>query len=96
MRLCTESKGSKAIVIWKFKDAPKKYQKLSGNGGDEDWLAIIPKNLWKKYEKEDHYPDEGKFYYEIPYFIDNDSFGCFNREFHELDKNYLVVIGSHS
>lgn len=32
------------IRVWKFSDAPKKFQRLSTNGGDEDWLAELP--LW--------------------------------------------------
>ena len=35
----------KPIKVWRFYDAPKKYQKLSTHGGDEDWLAFIPKDL---------------------------------------------------
>ena len=31
-----------AISVWRFKDAPKEYQALSENGGDEDWVIAIP------------------------------------------------------
>lgn len=30
------------IKVWPFYDAPEEYQKLSGHGGDEDWLALLP------------------------------------------------------
>lgn len=30
------------IKVWRFEDAPEEYRKLSTNGGDEDWLALIP------------------------------------------------------
>lgn len=30
------------IRVWRFDDAPAKYQRLSGHGGDEDWLAFVP------------------------------------------------------
>jgi hypothetical protein len=33
------------IKLWKFKDAPLKYRRLSKNGGDEDWLAFIPSGI---------------------------------------------------
>lgn len=33
---------TKMIKVWRFEDAPKKYQKLSQNGGDEDWIALVP------------------------------------------------------
>lgn len=31
-----------AAVVWRFHEAPEKYQALSCNGGDEDWLAFVP------------------------------------------------------
>lgn len=37
------------IKIWPFYKAPKKYQKLSNNGGDEDWIAFIPEKLKDEY-----------------------------------------------
>jgi len=33
------------IKIWRFEDAPKEYQDLSEHGGDEDYIAYIPKDL---------------------------------------------------
>lgn len=30
------------IRIWKFRDAPAKYARLSEHGGDEDWVAVVP------------------------------------------------------
>jgi len=35
-------KASKTIMVWRFYDAPKEFQDLSGHGGDEDWLAFVP------------------------------------------------------
>jgi len=32
----------KSIITWKFRDAPGELKALSTNGGDEDWLSIIP------------------------------------------------------
>ena len=32
----------RAVLIWKFKDAPKDLRLLSNNGGDEDWIAHFP------------------------------------------------------
>jgi hypothetical protein len=31
-----------AIVVWRFHDAPAELKALSTNGGDEDWLALVP------------------------------------------------------
>jgi hypothetical protein len=36
---------SKPILIWKFEEAPKIYQRLSNHGGDEDWIAFIPRHI---------------------------------------------------
>lgn len=33
------------IRVWKFHEAPEELQQLSTNGGDEDWLALIPPSL---------------------------------------------------
>jgi hypothetical protein len=33
------------IIVWYFYDAPEEYQKLSTNGGDEDWLALLPPGM---------------------------------------------------
>ena len=30
------------IYVWRFYDAPEEYRRLSTNGGDENWLVLIP------------------------------------------------------
>ena len=35
----------KAIQVWRFDGAPEEYQRLATQGGDEDWLAVVPKGL---------------------------------------------------
>lgn len=37
----------KSIRIWSFKDAPEELRALSENGGDEDWIALIPDELYE-------------------------------------------------
>jgi hypothetical protein len=32
----------RVVKVWDFRDAPIEYQRLSENGGDEDWVALIP------------------------------------------------------
>ena len=32
-----------AILVWRFHEAPGELQALSCHGGDEDWIAIVPK-----------------------------------------------------
>lgn len=37
------------IIVWRFEDAPENLRNLSTNGGDEDWIAIIPPHLREAY-----------------------------------------------
>lgn len=36
----------KAIIVWRFEDAPEEYQKLVDDPSDRNWLAFIP-NCYK-------------------------------------------------
>lgn len=33
------------ILVWRFHEAPKAFQALSTNGGDEDWVVFVPLTL---------------------------------------------------
>ncbi len=33
------------IRVWRFEDAPDELKALSNHGGDEDWLAYVPRVL---------------------------------------------------
>lgn len=33
------------IKIWTFEDAPEEFRDLSDNGGDEDFIAMVPKQF---------------------------------------------------
>lgn len=68
------------IKIYKFNDAPEELKKLSTNGGDEDWIAIIPPSLQDEY---------------IPWFEEGNSFGCFKVEEYMLGNGDKVLIGCH-
>lgn len=37
-----------SIIVWRFRDAPEFLKKLSDNGGDEDWLALVPESYRDK------------------------------------------------
>lgn len=39
----------KAIIVWRWEDAPKPYRAKSDHGGDEDWVAFIPSALEREY-----------------------------------------------
>jgi len=71
------------IRIWKFDDAPEELQALSQNGGDEDWIALIPPKLANEW---------------IPFLEQGTSFGCCSvREYeHPELPGYKVRIGSHA
>lgn len=70
------------IAVWRFEDAPAYLQAVSTNGGDEDWLAVVPPHL----------ADEWIPWLEVP------AFGsCRAARFdHPVAKGYKVVIGSHT
>ncbi len=38
-----------AILVWDFDDAPEKYQKMSTNGGDEDYIFLVPNSFIEKH-----------------------------------------------
>jgi hypothetical protein len=48
----------RSIQVWRFYDAPKELQELSEHGGDEDWLALIPKEYENDYIR---WLEEGSF-----------------------------------
>lgn len=74
-----------AIKVWKFNDAPEYLRNLSNNGGDEDWLAVIPPG----------YKDEW-----IPWMESGSEFGCCCVDEYDYPsltlKGFKVRIGSHA
>ena len=68
------------IKVWRFKDAPEKYSSLSRNGGDEDWVALVPWELENQY---------------IPWLDEGSGFGvcCVDKYSHPEG---IVYIGSHA
>lgn len=70
----------RAILVWHFDDAPEDFRKLSGHGGDEDWLAFVPDAL------------KGEW---IPWLDSGSSFGCCDVSEHPVDGG-VVHIGAHS
>lgn len=68
------------IVVWRFRDAPAVLQAVSTNGGDEDWLAVVPPALVGEWVG----------------WLDSEKFGCSAVDGHRLSNGAEVVIGSHS
>lgn len=73
-------KDDNAIHVWRFHEAPELLQKLSTNGGDEDWLAFIPNSFKKEY---------------IPWMEEGSSFGCCSVDSFKII-NGTIKIGSHA
>jgi hypothetical protein len=68
--------------VWVFQQAPAYLQRLSTNGGDEDWIVELPPGL------ED---------YGLPYWVEcTDSCHEPDRFDHPRRKGWSVVIGSHA
>ena len=71
------------IQIWRFAQAPQDLQALSTNGGDEDWVALVPAALWKA---------EYKW---IP-FLQSSMFGPCDVDEYTLKNGDVVLIGCHA
>lgn len=69
------------IRVWAFHDAPKDLQALSGHGGDEDWLALIPSGMVGQW---------------IPWTESGTAFGCCDVSEHQLPDGRMVRIGAHT
>jgi len=72
---------TKSIRIWRFDDAPKEYRDMSRNGGDEDWVAVVPSNYVNEY---------------LGFLAEGTSFGCCAVDEFMLDDGSKLLIGSHA
>lgn len=70
----------KMIKVWPFYDAPKEYQEMSKNGGDEDWVAFVPAALANTW---------------IGWLEEGQSFGCCSVDEYVVDGG-VIKIGSHA
>lgn len=64
-----------AILIWRFDDAPGELQALSTNGGDEDWIALLPRTMKDEW---------------IPW-LDVDAFGCCSRDQYDYEGRAVII-----
>lgn len=71
------------IKVWRFVEAPKHYQNLSDNGGDEDWIAFVPQHIL---DAEDGY---------IGWLQEGTSYGCCAVNEYVVDGG-RIFIGCHS
>lgn len=70
----------KMIRVWRFYEAPEELQNLSRNGGDEDWLALVPASMERGY---------------IPW-LQQGPFGVCDVAEYSLPDGSVVYIGCHS
>jgi len=72
----------RSITVWRFEDAPEELQKFSTNGGDEDWLALVPKEVMDQ----------------VGYigWLETGSFGYCCTDRYELPNGDIVFIGAHA
>jgi hypothetical protein len=68
------------IRVWRFSDAPAEFRALSPHGGDEDWVAYIPKALCEEW---------------IGWMEPGTAFGCCHVSRHAVQGG-IIKIGSHS
>ena len=75
------------ILVWRFCDAPEDLRALSTNGGDEDWLAVVPTSFLDK---------DG--YFNVPSWIEYGTFGScsVDRYDHPDGSGAQVFIGAHA
>lgn len=88
----------KVMKIWPFHSAPAELQALSTNGGDEDFVALVPhgpfdllEDDWFGQMKE----DENGNYTEWDGRVGS-MFGVFSIDRYELPNGDVVYIGSHA
>lgn len=70
-----------SIVVYEFHKAPKELRELSNNGGDEDWIAVVPAALKSKW---------------IPWLETGSAFGCCQVYEYPLASGDEVRIGCHA
>jgi hypothetical protein len=69
------------MKVWAWEDAPEEYKSLSEHGGDEDYVAFVPKELVTDAER---------------LFYSGSSFGSCDVESYQLPNYDWVYIGAHS
>jgi len=66
--------------VWPFHEAPESLRKLSTSGGDEDWIAHVPKHFAGRYIA----------------WLETGGFGVCDVEKIEIADGSIVYIGSHA
>lgn len=74
-------KDRECVRIWRFEKAHEAFQMLSTNGGDEDWVALIPPSMSEEY---------------FGWMEEGSPFGCCDVSEYDLPWGWKVRIGSHA
>lgn len=69
------------IKVYRFHNAPQELKDLSINGGDEDWIAVVPEEI---YNQENQYIG----------WIESNGFGCCCVDEYDVGDD-IIFIGSH-
>lgn len=77
---------SAAILVYAFDEAPDDLRALSDNGGDEDWIAVMPAGV----------SDLVKMHAENTWLGEGGPFGCCSVSRHDLPDGRTVYIGAHA
>lgn len=88
-----------AITVWRFEDAPAILRLLSNHGGDEDWLAIVPRALASYAPEGWPDPEDRDASSPLPGWLwSGSSFGVFRVSVypHPASAQHVVVIGAHA
>jgi len=68
------------IKVWRFNDAPKKFQFKED---DVDWIALVPKKILKEN-------------YGSISFLEGEGFGICSVDTYKLDNGDVIYIGCHA
>ncbi len=79
-----EAKRMPPIQVWRFEDAPEELRQKSTNGGDEDWIALVPAEY---YEEVEPY---------LPWLEEGHGFGYCSVDVTKLLNGDYLYIGSHA
>lgn len=73
------------ITVWPWGNAPEPYRQISPHGGDEDWVALVPRSIDAQYAE----------YGGIPWMQSGTTFGCCDVSRHEI-MDGILYIGAHA
>lgn len=85
-------KPSKVIRVWRFYEAPSHLRALSQHGGDEDWLAHVPKH----FAEVDIGPPGTRPHPYIGWLQSSTPFGVCDVTEHDMPDGSKVYIGAHA